>query len=128
MEAGRFVVLRKARRLVVAGSLLGGGKVRRSFAQMKPGNSDQVCSDLLGRRSSPRLSAKFFACLKRERANDFPGVGVKETSRGSRLGLHSPRHRPWPSRDLQSLGPDLKTSKQDTHYSRQPPGQDKSHL
>jgi hypothetical protein len=28
--------------------------------------------------------------LERERANDFPGVGVKETSRGSRLGLHSP--------------------------------------
>jgi hypothetical protein len=112
MEAGEFVVMRKARRFVVARSLLGGGKVRVSFAQMKPGKSDQICSDLLDHRSSRRLNAKFFfACLERERANDFPGVGVKETSRGSRLGLHSPRHRPWPSRDLQSLGPNLKTSK-----------------
>jgi hypothetical protein len=71
MEAGRFVVLRKARRLVVAGSLLGGGKVRGSFAQMAPGKSDQICSDLLGRRSSRKLNAIFFACLERERANDF---------------------------------------------------------
>jgi hypothetical protein len=63
MEAGRFVALRKARRLVVAGSLLGGGKVCESFAQMETGKINQVCSDLLGCRSGRRLNAKFFRLL-----------------------------------------------------------------
>jgi hypothetical protein len=67
MEAGEFVVMRKARRFVVAGSLLGGGKVRVSFAQMKPGKSDQICSDLLDHRSSRRLNAKFFLLAWREK-------------------------------------------------------------
>jgi hypothetical protein len=64
--------------------------------------------------------------LKEGRANDFPGVEVEETSRGSGLGLHSPVI----DRDRQSQVPDLTTGKQDTyltildvHYL-----QDKSHL
>jgi hypothetical protein len=51
MEADGLVVLRKARRLVVAESLLGGGKVRGSFAQMQSGKCDQLSFDPSGRKS-----------------------------------------------------------------------------